>query len=184
MKYNLDRLIDQFEKGYELEYLFFWGSEKSESGELTQSCLSQWWVSPFIVEGFEYQTAEHWMMAQKALLFDDKAAFRKIISARTPKEAKYFGRQVLNFNEDIWTSQRMEIVVQGNIHKFNQNKELKHFLIHTGEKILVEASPFYAVWGIGLEADHEKAKNPKCWKGLNLLGFALMEVRDQLKGAS
>ncbi|MEN0050216.1 MAG: NADAR domain-containing protein, partial [Bacteroidota bacterium] len=36
------------------------------------------------------------------------------------------------------------------------------------------------IWGIGLAADANNIENPDTWKGLNLLGYALMEVRDQL----
>jgi len=181
MKYNLEWLIDNFEKGENLEFVFFWGNQKSKEGGLTQSCFSQWWVSPFTVDDVVYHTAEHWMMAQKALLFEDKEAFEKIISEKSPLKVKSIGKQVQNFNEEIWTSQRVEIVVQGNLHKFSQNKKLKQYLIDTDEKVLVEASPVDKIWGIGLDADNEKARNPKYWKGLNLLGFALMEVRDLLQ---
>jgi len=147
-------------------------------GVLTQSCFSQFWPSLFIVDGCIYHTAEHWMMAQKALLFGDSEAFQKIISAESPEKAKATGRQVRPFNEEIWIPKRMEIVIRGNLHKFTQNKNLKEFLINTKDKVLVEASPFDKIWGIGMKDDDERAKNPKCWKGLNLLGFALMEVRD------
>lgn len=180
MKYNLEWLVENFEKGKKLKYIFFWGHQKSKNGSLTQSCFSQWWTSPFTVEGIKYNTAEHWMMAQKALLFGDKESFQKIILAKSPTEVKSLGRQVRYFNEEMWVSKRMEIVVQGTLHKFKQSQELTQFLVSTKGKILVEASPVDKIWGIGLAADNEKIENPKCWKGLNLLGFALMEVRDIL----
>jgi len=181
MKFNLEWVIENFTKGAKPDFLFFWGHQKSENGGLTKSCLSQWWPSPFVVEGTVYHTAEHWMMAQKALLFDDRESFEKIILAESPQKAKKMGRQVRNFNEDIWKSKRMDIVVQGTLHKFNQNNGLRSFLIDTNDKILVEASPVDKIWGIGLDAENKNAKNPKRWEGLNLLGFALMEVRDLLR---
>jgi ribA/ribD-fused uncharacterized protein len=49
--------------------------------------------------------------------------------------------------------------------------------------VLVEASPVDSVWGIGLAADDEQAASPDRWPGLNLLGFALMEVRSRLRHA-
>jgi len=118
------------------------------------------------------------MMAQKALLFGDDDSFEKIISAKTPEKAKSLGRQVRRFNDEVWMSKRMDIVVQGTWYKFSQNNGLKRFLLNTNDKILAEASPFDKIWGIGLAADDENATPPSCWKGLNLLGFALMEVRD------
>ena len=181
MTYDLDWLIENFDKGKRLKYLFFWGHQKSKSGELTSSCFSQWWTSPFQVDNVKYNTAEHWMMAQKALLFNDKEVYRKIILASSPAEAKALGRQVKNFNENIWIDNRSKIVVEGSLEKFRQHADLKYFLLNTKERVLVEASPVDKIWGIGLTADSEKAENPKRWNGLNLLGFALMEVRDILR---
>ena len=181
MTYNLEWLIDNFEKGKRNKFLFFWGYQKSKSGELISSCFSQWWTSPFIVENVRYNTAEHWMMAQKALLFNDREIYEKIIVAKSPAEAKTLGRQVSNFNEATWNSKRFDIVVKGSLAKFTQHKDLKEFLLNTKEKILVEASPVDRIWGIGLTAESEEAENPKRWNGLNLLGFALMEVRDIIR---
>jgi ribA/ribD-fused uncharacterized protein len=179
--YSLDWLIDHFEKVKRLKYLFFWGHQKSRSGELTASCFSQWWASPFVVDQVCYNTAEHWMMAQKALLFNDQECYQKILAAKSPAEAKTLGRQVRHFDEATWNSQRTQIVVEGSWHKFSQHPDLGEFLLNTKERILVEASPVDKIWGIGLAADSEKAENPRRWNGLNLLGFALMEVRDRLK---
>jgi ribA/ribD-fused uncharacterized protein len=88
---------------------------------------------------------------------------------------------VRNFDETTWNNKRFEIVVRGSLEKFTQHKDLNEFLRNTKEKVLVEASPVDRIWGIGLTADSDKAENPKRWNGLNLLGFALMEVRDIIK---
>ena len=180
MRYNLNWLFGEIEQGKDFDYLFFWGHKSSKNELLTSSCFSQWWISPFIANSVKYETAEHWMMAQKAVLFKDLETYQKIINAKTPKEAKVFGREVKNFDERIWQQKREEIVVQGSCYKFRQNKDLKDFLINTKNKVLVEASPIDKIWGVGLEKDNELVKNPKTWKGLNLLGFALMEARNIL----
>lgn len=180
MIYSLDWLIENFEKGKRIKYLFFWGHQKSKSGDITSSCFSQWWTSPFVVDDIKYDTAEHWMMAQKALLFNDKDTYNEIIAATSPAEAKALGRQVKDFDDNVWNEKRFDIVVRGSIHKFGQHKELTDFLINTKDRVLVEASPVDRIWGIGLTADSEKAENPTRWNGLNLLGFALMEARDIL----
>jgi ribA/ribD-fused uncharacterized protein len=177
--YDLKWLTDKIEKGEKFNYLFFWEHRKSENGELTSACLSQWWEeSPIVFEYVTFKTAEHWMMGQKALLFDDYETYSKILSAKTPAEAKALGRQVANFDESVWQEKRFEIVARGNSHKFGQHKDLEEFLLSTKDSVLVEASPVDKIWGIGLSADNEDACNPKLWKGLNLLGFALMRVRD------
>ena len=86
-----------------------------------------------------------------------------------------------NFREEIWNQYKFEIVVRGNILKFSQNKELKKFLLSTNDAVLVEASPYDKVWGVGLKRDDVKINNPNKWQGENLLGFALMEVREKLQ---
>lgn len=174
MKYTIES-IDRNAK-----FLFFWGHQPSKDGSITKTCFSQWWQSSFTVDGITYPTAEHWMMAQKAKLFSDEEMFDKIIQAKSPAQVKQFGRQVRGFYQNIWVAQRFDIVVQGNYHKFSQNEALKEFLVYTKNRVLVEASPVDKIWGIGLTSDDSKAENPRLWKGLNLLGFALMEVRDIL----
>jgi ribA/ribD-fused uncharacterized protein len=163
------------------EYLLFWGHKPSRDGSITKTCFSQWWLSVFTVEGIEYRTAEHWMMAEKARLFKDADMLMEILKTEKPAAAKAFGREIKDFDPSVWDAQKREIVVQGNVHKFSQNPALKDFLLKTGDKIIIEASPVDHIWGIGLAADNPLALNPETWRGQNLLGFALMEVRDLLK---
>lgn len=183
MKYSIDTISADFKKGKKIKFLFFWGHQKSKDGTITKTCFSQWWISPFVVNEVVYKTAEHWMMAKKAELFNDLEMLEAIIAVKSPAEAKALGRNVKNFDATVWDEKRYEIVVEGNFHKFSQNEELKDFLLNTGSRTLVEASPVDKIWGIGLSADDVKAENPLRWNGLNLLGFALMEVRDQLEGS-
>lgn len=180
MKYSLLSIRKDFEKGRKQKYLFFWGHQNLRSGEIGQGCLSQWWSANFEIDGFKYFSAEHYMMAEKARLFNDKTNLDKIINSKSPAQAKQFGREVLGFNEELWCENRFQIVVKGNLAKFEQNTELMQFLLSTKNRILVEASPVDNIWGIGLAKDNEHVQNPLKWKGLNLLGFALMEVRDIL----
>jgi ribA/ribD-fused uncharacterized protein len=140
---------------------------------ISASCFSQWYAVPFIANGQSYRTAEHFMMAEKARLFDDRDAMEKVLAARTPGEAKSRGRDVRGFDEETWIERRFDIVVAANKLKFSQNLDLLAFLLGAGQRILVEASPVDKIWGIGLEAKDPRADNPRLWKGLNLLGFAL-----------
>lgn len=165
-----------------IPFLFFWGHQPSRDGSLTKTCFSQWWVALFEVDGVRYPTAEHWMMAGKARLFGDLEALGRVTATVSPAAAKKEGRLVKNFVPDTWDKHKFELVFAGNWHKFSQNDDLKRYLAGTGEHVLVEASPVDPVWGIGLAADHPAAKKPESWKGENLLGFALMEVREKLKG--
>ncbi len=177
MKYTIDTILKDDEPK---KYLFFWGHQPSKDGTITKSCFSQWWEQKFTVEGITYRSAEHWMMAKKAELFNDKEIFEKIIACNSPAEAKKLGREVRNYDDVMWLEHRYQIVKEGNFHKFSQNPELCEYLLNTGNRILVEASPVDSIWGIGLAADSPDANNPEHWKGLNLLGFALMEVRDKM----
>jgi ribA/ribD-fused uncharacterized protein len=108
-----------------------------------------------------------------------KLTAEKILSASHPDVAKKLGREAKGFDEAKWVEHRFEIVVRGNEAKFGQNAALKQFLLNTGQRVLVEASPVDRVWGIGLAEDNPEAANPEQWPGLNLLGFALMKVRRQ-----
>ncbi|MOA26451.1 Swarming motility protein YbiA [compost metagenome] len=121
------------------------------------------------------------MMAEKAMIFDDKEMLERILKSDNPKEIKELGRKVNNFNEAIWTKKRYSTVLNGNYAKFLQNPKLMQFLLQTEDKILVEASPYDQIWGISMSSDDQSVNDPFKWKGENLLGFALMEVRDELK---
>jgi ribA/ribD-fused uncharacterized protein len=121
------------------------------------------------------------MMAEKAKLFGDNQAFTAIVASESPSRAKALGRKVRNFDEQIWSNHRFDIAVRGNRAKFEQNTELRDWLLGTRNQVLVEASPRDRIWGIGLAAEDERALDPKTWRGLNLLGFALMRARTALQ---
>ncbi|MDR2026062.1 MAG: NADAR family protein [Prevotellaceae bacterium] len=176
-KYSVRSLIEQFYEGKELEYVFFWNTDKIN---LSVGCFSQWQKAYFKADGYEYCCAEQYMMGQKALIFNDSESFEKILSANHPKTIKELGRKVKNFDGNEWDKIKYKIVLNGNFYKFTQNKEMMEILISTGKKILVEASPFDKIWGVGLDEKNEKIYNPNYWEGENLLGFALMELRDVL----
>lgn len=174
-----DQLVDSVNNGNKVKYVLFWGHQEKGS-EVSKSCFSQWYESSFEEDGNIFITAEHYMMYHKAKLFGDNKACAKILLASNPGEAKAIGREVIGFNQEEWDEKKFEIVVDANLAKFSQKNELSEFLINTGERVLVEASPVDKIWGIGLAQDNPASENPNTWKGLNLLGFALMEVRDQL----
>ncbi|WP_329564068.1 NADAR family protein [Kitasatospora sp. NBC_01266] len=162
------------------KYLFFWGHQPQRDKTIGTGALSQWWPCRFTIDDITYGSAEHWMMAQKARLFEDPETEQRILAARTPAEAKKFGRLVRGFDEERWAAERFGFVVAGNLAKFGQDQALRDYLLGTGNRVVVEASPLDRVWGIGLAAHDLGADDPNRWRGLNLLGFALMEARAQL----
>ncbi|MGB5981007.1 MAG: NADAR family protein [Nonlabens sp.] len=157
----------------------FWGHQQSQT--VTKSCLSHWYKSDFVIDGISYSTAEQYMMAEKAKLFEDSDIYAQIVESNKPGKAKELGRQVKNFDQKKWEANRYKIVIDGNYQKFKQNSKLANFLINTQDRILVEASPVDHIWGIGLSQEDKSAYDPHFWNGLNLLGHALMETRDLLK---
>lgn len=180
MKYTLQNITDRFQKKEKLKFLFFWGHTVKD--EITKACCSQWYPSKFEEDGVLYKTAEHYMMAEKARLFNDYEIAEEILQVKTPNQAKSLGRKVKNFDTQLWDEHKYEMVKKGNLLKFSQNQKIRKFLLSTGKKILVEASPYDKIWGIGMLETDRRAENPLLWNGENLLGFALMEVRDELEG--
>ncbi|MCD6258510.1 MAG: NADAR family protein [Helicobacteraceae bacterium] len=169
-------LINYIEQGNQVEYLFFW-KHQTESKEISRTCLSQWYRAEFSIENQLYLSAEHFMMASKARLFGDFHKEKEILKMVNPYDVQSLGQEVTGFDEKTWEKHRFDIVIKGNLEKFKQNEKLKKYLLETKEKILVEASPHDKIWGVGLQEEDSTIYNPYRWKGLNLLGFALMKVR-------
>jgi ribA/ribD-fused uncharacterized protein len=180
------------------EFLFFYQ---------TSSPFSQFHPCNFIDwDQNKFNCAEQWMMYCKALLhtnswsenilISDQASklcikkysdivhnknimiCQEILACTDPKKIKSFGRRVIGFDDTMWNGIKEHVVKMGNILKFMQNPTLKKVLLDTGDKILVEASPYDKIWGIGFDAN--SALNNKHKWGQNLLGLALMNVRNKL----
>ncbi|RSM69129.1 DUF1768 domain-containing protein [Amycolatopsis sp. WAC 01375] len=166
--------------GSRVKFLFFWGHRPRRHGTIGPECFSQWWPARFTADGETFSTAEHYMMWRKAVLFDDAEGAARILGARHPREAKALGREVRGFVQGRWEDERYGIVLDGTIAKFGQHPDLRDFLLGTKNRVLVEASPLDAIWGIGLATDHPQVENAERWRGLNLLGFALGEARAAL----
>jgi len=155
----------------EEKYTFFWNGP-----------FSQWSKSPFMdLHGILYNTAEQYMMAQKAILFRDMETYLEIMKTTQPRDQKSLGRKVKNFNEKVWNVYSTMIVLDGNLLKFSQNKKHQDALLATGDSILVEASPYDKIWGISLAEEDPRALTMATWQGENRLGFVLTHVRETIK---
>jgi ribA/ribD-fused uncharacterized protein len=146
--------------------------------------LSQWYPSNFTIDGIKYNTAEQFMMAEKARMFGDTDVLKSIMSAGRPKDQKTFGRKVKNFDKNKWDKVAKDIVYKGNMAKFKQNPKLEAILLKTKGTMLVEASPQDTIWGIGLDAKDPRAQIIEQWLGTNWLGEVLTQVRDDLLKSS
>jgi ribA/ribD-fused uncharacterized protein len=151
------------------KYVFFWNG-----------IYSQWHKAKMIIDGVEYSSCEQYMMHQKAIVFSDFYIASQILLTSDPKEQKSLGRKIQGFNKDVWDSVCLSIVYKGNLAKFSQNENLKADLLSTENRILVEASPLDKIWGIGMAEDHPDIESPEHWRGLNLLGWALNLVKQEL----
>lgn len=180
-KYSLKQLQQDYRAGKKLKYCMFWKTQPASEKTLGRGCLSQWYQSHFFSVVNHYCSMEQFMMYHKAELFGDEEMMQQILSSRDPKKIKALGQKVKNFDETIWGETKYSIVLNGNYRKFSQNPRLKDFLLQTEDKILAEASPYDGVWGIRMSESDENVQNPLNWRGQNLLGFALMEVRDVLR---
>jgi len=151
-------------------YVFFWNG-----------VFSQWYPSKFIIEGVEYNCCEQYMMAQKALLFDDIESHKMIMYSESPNEQKGFGRRVKGFEKEKWEKVCRQIVFDANMAKFTQNPEMFKELMNTENLEIVEASPYDKIWGIGLHETDPRALDKSQWQGTNWLGEAIMSVREKLR---
>lgn len=181
IKYNAKGLLEMNKVFVKKDFVFFWGNKASNTSRISKACLSQWWSCVFYENGIRYSSTEQYMMYQKALIFKDHIMAERIILTTNPKEIKGYGRKISGFDEEYWRKERERIVLQGNMLKFTQNTNLYDYLLSTKGKILVEASPFDRIWGIRMGENDENICNLNEWKGENLLGFILMEVRDRIQ---
>ena len=155
------------------KYVFFWNG-----------VFSQWYPSKFVIEGVEYNCCEQYMMAQKALLFNDLESHKMIMYSKSPDEQKGFGRRVKGFDKEKWEAICRQVVFDANIAKFSQNPKMLEELMDTKDLEIVEASPYDKIWGIGLHETDPKALDKSQWQGTNWLGEAIMSVREKLGSES
>lgn len=154
------------------KYVFFWK---------TASPFSNWHPAKFEIDGVKFHNTEQHMMWSKAVLMNDLDTASKIMATTDPRTIKALGREVKNFKADLWDKVRFDVVYNGCYAKFTQNEKLKKALMETGDKTLVESSPYDKLWGIGLDEENAMKTDPKDWPGQNLLGKVLTKLRDELK---
>lgn len=152
-------------------FVFFWKLHHNNEE------FSNWYPRDFVIEGIRYNCVEQYMMAKKAMLFGDVTIYQQVMQTEDPGKCKDLGKLVRGFDTATWDSCKYEIVYNGNYAKFTQHPDLMAKLKATGDAVMVEASPQDKIWGIGMSADDPKAKQPDHWKGENLLGKILMEIR-------
>lgn len=152
------------------KYLFFW-----------HGIFSNWYPCQFTMNNHKFSNSEQAMMFKKACLFQDSESQKLILKTDSPKAVKALGRKIKNFDQKTWDKHKENLVYSALLQKFSQNIDLQEDLLSTGNLVLVEASPYDKIWGIGMEVDDPDITNPTKWRGENLLGKVLMRVRDSLR---
>ena len=143
--------------------------------------LSNWYPSVFQCDGITFSSMEQYMMYWKALTFSDTEIVEQILQTDNVGKIKALGREVSDYKESIWNGRRQIIVYRGLLEKFRQNPDMAEQLLCTGNLILAECAVMDKIWGIGLGMKDENRFDMDKWKGQNLLGYALMEVREELR---
>lgn len=144
--------------------------------------LSNWALSEFTVNGITFSSMEQYMMYQKAACFKDEEIAEKILATTDVAVIKALGRQVKGYNDGYWNGVRQLLVYEGLKEKFVQNEDLKKQLLDTEDSILAECAVNDRIWGIGLSMQDSNRLEPEKWRGQNLLGYALMVVRERMQG--
>jgi len=138
---------------------------------------------PIQIEDKRYSTIEHYFQAMKALQFNDKEMYEKILGTPSAKAVKALGKKVKNFIKETWDTERLDIMRRAIRAKFIQHPELQKQLVETGEKPIGDADARDLYWGIGTSENTEKSRNPEKWKGQNQLGKLLMSLREEFNSS-
>jgi len=177
---SLGELQQCLRNGGNAKFMFFWGHKPGPQGTIGKACFCQTWPSQFLVGGQLFPTAAHCIAATKAQLFNDRKTLTAIQATADPSEAIALANRTHGLDERMWARHRYAAFVAANHEKFSQNIVLGAYLVATGVQVLAEANPDDNVSGIGLAENDADASTPQRWPGQNVLGFALMEVRDLL----
>ena len=143
--------------------------------------LSNWYSSACEIEDKKFTSVEQYIMYRKAEIFGDTEIADRILSTDDPETQKALGRKVSGYSGYVWDGIRQMVVYRGLMAKFSQNEDLKELLLKTGDAYLVECAMRDKIWACGRSLYDERRKDASLWDGTNILGFALMEVRERLR---
>ena len=145
--------------------------------------LSNWFSSPFDLDGMHFTSVEQYIMYRKCKIFGDEISAKAVLATEDTAAQQAIGRKAAGYIGSIWAGMRQMVVLRGLMAKFSQNEDLKQKLLDTGDAYLVECAGSDKIWACGIRLNDDKRFNAENWTGDNILGFALMEVREMLREA-
>lgn len=145
--------------------------------------LSNWFSSPFDLDGMHFTSVEQYIMYRKCKIFGDEISAKAVLATEDTATQQAIGRKAAGYIGSIWAGMRQMVVLRGLMAKFSQNEDLKQKLLDTGDAYLVECAGSDKIWACGIRLNDDKRFNAENWTGDNILGFALMEVREMLREA-
>lgn len=179
--YSLEKLQEVWRRGQRFPFVFFHAHSEDDviCDPYNSTCCTQWFPCEFIDEtGRKYNCCEQYMMAQKAILFNDRRTLKKILECSDPRTIKKYGREVKRFDQVKWDENCQEIVFHGNLLKFTQNEKFRNFLLSVPKNAIFVEATSDGRWGIRFKEKNPKSQDPLKWGGTNFLGFQITRVRD------
>ena len=139
--------------------------------------LSNWYPAKFELDGLCFTSTEQYIMYRKCAMLGDDAAAQLVLETDDVSKQQAIGRNAKPYNGVLWEGIRQVVAMHCLLAKFRQNPVLKGKLLETKDAYLVECAYSDKTWACGRGLDEEQRKDVSQWKGRNILGFALMEVR-------
>lgn len=143
--------------------------------------LSNWYASPFDLEGKHFSSVEQYIMYKKCMTFGDTVSAEAILQTDDTAQQQKIGRHASGYVDSVWAGMRQMVAMRGLLAKFSQNDDLKQKLLATDDAVLVECAGSDRIWACGVRLDDDRRKDASNWSGKNILGFALMEVREMIR---
>ena len=134
--------------------------------------LSTFHIHNFKVNQVQCSSIEQDLQYEKAMLFEDGELAGKLITEKDPLVCKMLGKQVTNFEQQKWANSCYDIVKELLEAKFISDKNLKKYLLDTGDKILACGGKYEKYWGVGLPIYAPESLDKTKWAGKNRLGEA------------
>ena len=169
----------QYDKPYGCFSNFY--SNKQIIFTVPDFCWTEIMRSSGLPQSVPIDFSEKSIMLCKASLMGDPISYQMIIESSDPKHTKGLGRKIKPWNQQKWDKYVCEIAKEVVKQKFSQLDTERDVLFSTGDNILAEATKNDCIWGIGLDESNANINDPSKWRGKNILGWALMQFREELK---